>query len=139
MGKNYLIATNSLLEFVANSLPVNARIFVKNVIDTDFNVSIINRIEVLGHESATQMLTDFMDLATTHQVSETVANQTIALRKMKKIKLPDAIIAATALVHGFTERKVGSFQLSTTKAEWAKPLRPLIWGERWPCRITRCW
>lgn len=112
MGKNYLIDTNSLLEFVANSLPVNARIFMKNVIDEDFNVSIINRMEVLGHESATQTLTDFMDLATTYQVSEAVVNQTIALRKTKKIKLPDAIIAATALVHGFTilSRNTKDFQ-----------------------------
>ena len=29
-------------------------------------------------------------------------NETIALRKIQKIKLPDAIIAATALVHNLT-------------------------------------
>lgn len=35
------------------------------------------------------------------ELAEPVVNQTIALRNQHKIKLPDAIIAATALVHGF--------------------------------------
>lgn len=112
MGENYLIDTNTLLEFAADSLPVKARIFVNSVIDTEFNVSIINRIEVLGHESATQALTDFMDLATIYPLTEAIADRTVTSRKTKKIKLPDAIIAATALVHGFTilSRNTKDFQ-----------------------------
>jgi len=40
------------------------------------------------------------------------ASQTIALRQSKKIKLGDAIIAATALVYGYTivTRNVGGFK-----------------------------
>ena len=60
------------------------------------------RIEILGHHSATDKLTDFIDLANTYQLTNEVEKQTIELRKHKKIKLPDAIIAATALVHGLT-------------------------------------
>lgn len=101
MGTNYLIDTNTLLEFVGNTLPLKAHAFVENVINESFNVSVINRIEVLGHESATQDLTDFMNLANTYQLTEIIEKQTISLRKQKKIKLPDAIIAATALVHNF--------------------------------------
>ncbi len=101
MGTNYLIDTNTLLEFVGNTLPLKAHAFVENVINESFNVSVINRIEVLGHESATQDLTDFMNLANTCQLTEAIEKQTISLRKQKKIKLPDAIIAATALVHNF--------------------------------------
>ena len=102
MGKAYLIDTNTLLDCLAGSLPAEAHAFVEGVINNDFNVSVINRIEVLGHESATQELTDFMNLSNTHQLIQDVEEQTIYLRKQKKIKLPDAIIAATALVHGFT-------------------------------------
>lgn len=102
MGKAYLIDTNTLLDYLAGSLPAEAHAFVEGVINNDFNVSVINRIEVLGHESATQELTDFMNLSNTHQLIQDVEEQTIYLRKQKKIKLPDAIIAATALVHGFT-------------------------------------
>lgn len=102
MGKRYLTDTNVLLEYLAGSSPKKAHDFVENVINEDFNISVINRIEVLGQESATQELTDFLDLATTHQLTQEVEKQTIILRKHKKIKLPDAIIAATALVNRFT-------------------------------------
>jgi predicted nucleic acid-binding protein len=35
-------------------------------------------------------------------INEEIIDQTIELRKVYKTKLPDAIIAATALVHGMT-------------------------------------
>lgn len=84
MGTNYLIDTNILLEFVGNTLPFKAHAFVENIINESFNVSIINRIEVLGHESATQDLTDFMNLANTYQLTEAIEKQTISLRKQKR-------------------------------------------------------
>ncbi|MEM6264058.1 MAG: PIN domain-containing protein [Bacteroidota bacterium] len=39
---------------------------------------------------------------TYYHFSESIVAQTISLRKHHKIKLPDAIIAATALVHNLT-------------------------------------
>jgi toxin FitB len=102
MGKKYLIDTNTLLEYVAEYLPVKAHIFVNSVVQDSFNISVINRIEVLGHASANQDLSDFIDLANTYQLSEAIVNRTISIRKQKKIKLPDAIIAATALTHDLT-------------------------------------
>lgn len=112
MGEKYLIDTNALLEYVAGVLPTNAHIFVESVINDNFNVSVINRIEILGHESATKELIDVMDLANTQQLTEDVEKQTINLRKQKKIKLPDAIVAATALVHDFViiSRNTKDFQ-----------------------------
>ncbi len=110
--KTYLIDTNSLLEFVGQILPENAHIFVEKAINDNFNVSVINHIEVLGHASATKELAEFMSLANTHPLTEEVVKQTIELRKQKNIKLPDAIIAATALVHNFTiiSRNTKDFQ-----------------------------
>ncbi|MBC7411938.1 MAG: PIN domain-containing protein, partial [Bacteroidia bacterium] len=40
--------------------------------------------------------------STIMEMSNDVVNKTIALRKRHKIKLPDAIIAATAIVYDFT-------------------------------------
>lgn len=117
MGKTYLIDTNVLLEYVSFALPTTEHTFVESVIGNGFNVSVINRIEILGHESATQELYDFMDLANTLQLTQEVEKQTIVLRKYRKIKpnrrtVPDAIIAATALVHGLTiiSRNTKDFQ-----------------------------
>jgi predicted nucleic acid-binding protein len=43
-----------------------------------------------------------MDLADTIPLSEVIVNQTIQIKKKHKIKIPDANIAATALVENLT-------------------------------------
>lgn len=47
-----------------------------------------------------QLLTEFMDTATVLPLDNTITHKTIELRRIKKIKLADAIIAATALIYG---------------------------------------
>ncbi len=122
MGTKYLIDTNVLLEYLAKTLPLIAHNFIEKVININFNVSIINRIEVLGHSSSNTELERFMDLAETFQLTPEVVKQTIELRKKMKTKLPDAIIAATALVHDFTiiSRNAKDFQ-SIDGLQWLNP------------------
>ena len=91
-----------LIEYLAKLLPAIGHTFVTGLLDEEFNISVINRIEVLGHASVNQATEDFLSLATVHELTQQVAQQTIQLRKTHRIKLPDAIIAATALTHGFT-------------------------------------
>jgi len=45
---------------------------------------------------------NFIALADVIEINKTIINQTILLRKAHPIKLPDAIIAATAIVHNLT-------------------------------------
>jgi len=61
---------------------------------------VITRIEVLGYEQpesaesrAKQLLNKLIELPLTAEIAE----RTIAIRKSLRIKVPDAIIAATAL------------------------------------------
>ncbi|RYU91135.1 type II toxin-antitoxin system VapC family toxin [Mucilaginibacter terrigena] len=98
MGKTFLIDTNILLEYTAGILPEDITHYINNIIDGGFYTSVINQIEVLGHPSATEGLSNFLDTATIHQLTEDVIKQTIELRKFKSAKLPDVIIAATAIV-----------------------------------------
>jgi predicted nucleic acid-binding protein len=102
MGKSYLIDTNIIIDFSENRLPLNAKLFVAEVIDNEPNISIINRIELLGFSIVTPEIIEFTDSTNIINLTEDVANQTIKLRKNRKIKLPDAIIAATALVYNLT-------------------------------------
>lgn len=46
------------------------------------------------------LLERFLATANIYPVETVIAQQTILLRKARKIKLGDAIVAATALVHG---------------------------------------
>ena len=102
MGTIYLIDTNIIIDFSENRLPVNAKLFVAEIIDKEPNISIINKIELLGFSVVTSEIIEFTDAANIINLTEDIANQTIRLRKKRKIKLPDAIIAATALVYNLT-------------------------------------
>jgi predicted nucleic acid-binding protein len=98
MGKRYLIDTNVLIEYTGNLLPENCYSFVSGIIDEEFNISVINKIEVLSHNTAGKDIEDFIGLAVILDLSDKIVSETIKLRKAYKTKLPDAIIAATALV-----------------------------------------
>jgi len=73
------------------------------LIDTNFITSVIVKIEVLGYIEPSpekiQLLTEFIDTAKVLSLDDTITQKTIELRRIKKIKLGDAIIAATALVY----------------------------------------
>ncbi len=101
MGKRYLIDSNIVIKFLGNLLNENGRLFIANILDEEFNISVITDIEVLGHHSITEIEEMFMSLATVYDLDSDIRVRTIELRKQHKIKLPDAIIAATALSHSF--------------------------------------
>lgn len=67
-------------------------------------VSQITRLELLGFmgiaASEIRAIESFLSSIQVLPISSKVEAQTIALRQTKKIKLPDAIVAATALTHG---------------------------------------
>ena len=49
-----------------------------------------------------EIIKQFIADANILPISPAVVNQCVAIRRSRKIKTPDAIIAATALVHGLT-------------------------------------
>ncbi|MDR0600369.1 MAG: type II toxin-antitoxin system VapC family toxin [Treponema sp.] len=67
----------------------------------DFAVSIITRIELLAKRDITaedeEELRSFLTDVEVVPITETVETAVIALRRRAKIKLPDSIIAATAI------------------------------------------
>ena len=102
MGTRYLLDTNAVLEFMGNKLPAESHDFLSKIIDHEINISAINKIELLGFSFVEQTLIDFVSFAEVYPIDDETINQTIELRKNHKIKLPDAIIAATAILNNFT-------------------------------------
>jgi hypothetical protein len=102
MGKRYLIDTNILIAFQENILPSAGQQFVAAAIDNEFNISIVNKIEILGYSKVTNETKKFISLATVFELDNDIADTTIKIRQSRKIKLPDAIIAATAQVYKLT-------------------------------------
>jgi predicted nucleic acid-binding protein len=100
----YLLDTNTVINYLGASLPVTGMQLLNTVVDDQSIVSIVTKMETLGYnfkfmEEQTTMET-FINGSTIIDLNNDIVNQTITIRKSKKIKLPDAIIAATALVYG---------------------------------------
>ncbi len=106
MEQGHLIDTNVISHLFSNRLPNNGKEFVASVINQTFLVSVVTEIEVLTyHEIPEKMplIEEFMQLASVLQLDYNITRKAIELRrKQRKLKLADAIIAATALVHNLT-------------------------------------
>jgi predicted nucleic acid-binding protein len=102
MEEKYLIDTNVLIDAQMKNLPEKGIQFLAEVINKDFIVSFITFIEFLGYKEATKATEDFIALAEVIEINKVIIQTCINLRKTKIIKLPDAIIAATAMAHNFT-------------------------------------
>jgi predicted nucleic acid-binding protein len=101
MGKRYLLDTNTVIDYMGNKLPGNARTALAQIIDDEINLSVINKIELLGFSKVEQDLSDFVSCSNICPMDDGIVDKTIEVRRLYKIKLPDAVIAATALQHGF--------------------------------------
>src|SRR5690606_25837027 len=118
MGTRYLIDSNSVIYYLEGSFPVSGMSFMDDVVNDIPTISIITKIEVLGFNMTKQdarLMEEFVDSAHVIGLTDVIADKAIQLRKKTKIKLPDALIAATALVHGLVliSRNLSDFKKIT--------------------------
>jgi hypothetical protein len=102
MEQDYLIDTNSIINFANKKLPSSGSLFVSKVIDINPIISISNKIEVLGFAHPNNQMIELIEASTIIPLTDEMVDETIAIRKIHKIKLPDAIIAATAKTKNLT-------------------------------------
>jgi predicted nucleic acid-binding protein len=102
----YLLDSNVIIDILGNRIPASATSRLKTFVDDGFFISVITKIEILGFSTGSAQLNkdyeSFVDVANIYELTPAIVKQTIEIRKKVKIKLPDAIIAATALVHNLT-------------------------------------
>jgi predicted nucleic acid-binding protein len=97
MGSGYLVDSNIIIHTAANSVFEKAVIKkLGELLDREFQISIITKIEILSKDDS---LSAYVDLATVIMLNEAIINETINIRRKHNTKLPDAIIAATAVVN----------------------------------------
>ena len=56
----------------------------------------------INNNADLQVLRGFIESITVHYINHKIIKKTILIRKTTNIKIPDAVIAATALVYDFT-------------------------------------
>ena len=103
--EQYLIDTNVVSDYFSASFSNAGMQFMDNAIDAIPNISIMTQIELLcwKTDAATeQKVKNFITDSSALNINADVIAQCVTLRKGKKIKTPDAIIAATALAYDLT-------------------------------------
>ncbi len=102
----YLFDTNIILYYLNGQLPQKVYEYITKLLSQSFFISTITKIELLGwhkiDETEEFKIREFLKFATIIYVNDEVEDLAIKYRRLKSIKLPDAIIAATASVYNLT-------------------------------------
>lgn len=106
MGKRFLIDTNILIYFFDNLIPREAENVISKIFCYSFNISVISKIEFLSwhkfNETQLKKAEGFINGAQVFGLAENIVRNAIALKRRKRIRLPDAIIAATCITNDYT-------------------------------------
>ena len=111
----YLIDTNAVIDYPGKKLPSKDMDFMNTIIDALPNVSVVTKIELLGFNASEghyQLLTNFMNDVNVLDLTNNIVDLCINIRRKNKTKLPDANIAATALVNDLVlvSRNISDFK-----------------------------
>lgn len=105
MGR-YLIDSNVISSYFSELYPEEGMGFITNIIDQKPNISIITEIESLSwvnpDKNKEAIVKMFIEDCNILSLSREVASICVKIRRSRKIKMPDAIIAATAIAHKLT-------------------------------------
>ena len=102
---NKLLLDTNIIIYYFNGIITDSKI--DQIFKESFNISIITKIEFLSWQKLRKDKTleeqalNFISHANIYELTDDIANMVIDIRQQFKIKTPDAIIGATALVHGF--------------------------------------
>jgi predicted nucleic acid-binding protein len=111
----YLLDTNTVIDFCNSKLPIDAKKLLTGIVEP--TISVITRIELFAStkiaEEEKLTLESFVNMATVYDtINLDIVAHAIAIRQRYRTKLPDAIIAATALSYELTlvSRNISDFK-----------------------------
>jgi len=117
MGIGYIWDTNTAIYYLQRQFPPVAEKFIDNSIrESPPCISAITEIELLCWKTSSrqdlEVLFNFISDVLVIELDQAIKLQTAEIRKANKVKLPDAIIAATAIVNGLTlvTRNISDFK-----------------------------
>jgi hypothetical protein len=98
---SHVCDSNILIYYLNSFLDTAARRVVDAAIENGAAISVITRIETLGWQGhdlpSFKKAEDLIQLFEIEPLTNSIVNETIRIRQRHNLKLPDAIIAATAI------------------------------------------
>jgi toxin FitB len=91
----YLIDTNILSDYIKGALPQKTRNVLRR--QSIIKISFIAKIELLCWKEHEYVIKNLLSICSVENITEEIINECINIRRSYAIKLPDAIIAATAI------------------------------------------
>lgn len=95
-GSKYLLDTNIILYILSGDRTIAEYLYLKKLY-----ASVISEIELLGFRNLTKKeeteISDFLSQFRIIYIDEAIKKEAVSLRKQYHLKLPDSIIAATAI------------------------------------------
>lgn len=103
MAKSYLIDTSAVIKYLNGSLSENNLDFIDRIIEEEVYLSFISEIELQvwnpPNEDDMVVYRDFVANSDILSINSNIISETIKIRKSHLLKLPDAVIAATAVTY----------------------------------------
>jgi len=103
-GIKYLLDTNLVLGLLKATPEVVEIVVSRELLASSCAYSAVTRMELLGYRNITndeeRLITDRLSKFTYLAITTEIEDLAIALRRTRKVKLPDALVAGTALHHG---------------------------------------
>ncbi len=103
MAKRYLIDTSAVIKYLNGTLPEKGLSLIDGIVDSDSSISFISEIELqvwnpVNPEDAL-VYSQFVSSSFVYGIDNQIISETIRIRKESNVKLPDAFIAATAIIN----------------------------------------
>jgi predicted nucleic acid-binding protein len=106
MATRYLIDTSAVIKYLNATLSPKGLMFIDQVVDQESLLSFISEVELQVWNPANpedlDVYQQFVSSSFIFGINDDIIQETIRIRKQHKIKLPDAFVAATAIVNELT-------------------------------------
>jgi len=106
MAERYLIDTSAVIKYLNQVFSAKAIDFIDSILDIESNISVITEIELQAWNPLDKndllVYQQFVTDSTIFRIEQNVVAKTIEIKGNYRLKIADAIIAATALVNDFT-------------------------------------
>lgn len=105
MGQRFLIDTSAVIKYLTREFSEDALSLMDNALSSEYKISFVTQIELLVFNTTVYndilIREQFVEASDIVYIDEGIIDKAIYIRRETNIKLPDALIAATAMFYNY--------------------------------------